>query len=248
MSLTLSVFTIGIPFLAYPSWAQTTEASGLPQKSSQTVPQVAFLQTSTRPSLCVLPPTSLRSQSLQAVYCWEYKNSYFNWFNFYSLSYRMFFAFHPKKFFCIVVESFMHTYLNITNVVKEVWSLACTWPQHLQSGHSCECQWRWQDSLLVWTLFQYISRHPVGWFQFPDHRKLFVFQQLLCPTVESGKMKNKDIQINMYYCMTGRTIRRNIQCEIDRIGPTEGRDDTEVKNGIISPHCQTRGIAIIDLL
>ena len=31
------------------------------------------------------------------------------------------------------------------------------------------------------------------------------------------------------YIMTGRAIRGN---EVDRIGPTEGRDDTEVENGI----------------
>ena len=36
----------------------------------------------------------------------------------------------------------------------------------------------------------------------------------------------------MYYCNTGRAIRGNIPSEIDHIGPTEGRDDTEVENGI----------------
>ena len=35
--------------------------------------------------------------------------------------------------------------------------------------------------------------------------------------------------------MTWRAIRGNIPFEIDRIGPTEGRDDTEVENGIF-PH------------
>ena len=38
--------------------------------------------------------------------------------------------------------------------------------------------------------------------------------------------------IIMYYCMTGRTIWGNIVFEIDRIGPTEGRDDTEVEKAI----------------
>ena len=37
----------------------------------------------------------------------------------------------------------------------------------------------------------------------------------------------------MYYCMTGRVIQGNILFEIDCIGPTDGRDDTEVKNGIL---------------
>ena len=35
--------------------------------------------------------------------------------------------------------------------------------------------------------------------------------------------------------MTGRVIWGNISFEIDRIGPTEGRDDTEIENGIF-PH------------
>ena len=38
--------------------------------------------------------------------------------------------------------------------------------------------------------------------------------------------------IHMYYCMTGRAIQGNIPFKIDRISPTEGRDDTEVENGI----------------
>ena len=32
--------------------------------------------------------------------------------------------------------------------------------------------------------------------------------------------------------MTGRAIWGDIPFEIDRIGPTEGKDDTEVENGI----------------
>ena len=39
----------------------------------------------------------------------------------------------------------------------------------------------------------------------------------------------------MYYCMTGRAIWGNIPFEIDRIGLTEGRDDTEGENGIFPP-------------
>ena len=42
------------------------------------------------------------------------------------------------------------------------------------------------------------------------------------------------IYIYIYYCMTGRAIQENIQFEIDRIGPTEGKDDTEVEKGIFS--------------
>ena len=34
--------------------------------------------------------------------------------------------------------------------------------------------------------------------------------------------------------MTGRAIREYILFEIDRIGPIEGRDNTEVENGIFS--------------
>lgn len=44
-----------------PSCLHTTLASGMPHSSSQTVPQVLPMQSSTRPSLVLLPPTSLRS-------------------------------------------------------------------------------------------------------------------------------------------------------------------------------------------
>ena len=54
--------------------------------------------------------------------------------------------------------------------------------------------------------------------------------------------------IHIYYCMTGRAIRGDIPFEIDSIGPTEGRDDTEVEYGILPRIVPTRGIAIIDLL
>ena len=51
----------------------------------------------------------------------------------------------------------------------------------------------------------------------------------------------------MYYCMTGRAIQGNIPFKTDRIGPTEGRDDTEVESRErnISLYCPTRGIAIL---
>ena len=41
---------IDIPVVEYPSCLQATVASGVPQKSSQTVPQALLLQISTRPS------------------------------------------------------------------------------------------------------------------------------------------------------------------------------------------------------
>ena len=50
-----------------------------------------------------------------------------------------------------------------------------------------------------------------------------------------------------YICMTGRAIQGNIRFKIDRIGPTEGKDDTEVENGIF-PRIARPEIAIIDLL
>ena len=34
----------------------------------------------------------------------------------------------------------------------------------------------------------------------------------------------------LYYCMSGRAIRGNIQLETDSIGPTVGRDNTEVES------------------
>ena len=48
--------------------------------------------------------------------------------------------------------------------------------------------------------------------------------------------------------MTGRAIRGNILFEIDRIGPTEGRDEYRGRERNISPYCLTRGIVIIGLL
>ena len=54
----------------------------------------------------------------------------------------------------------------------------------------------------------------------------------------------------MYYCMTGTAIQGNIPFKTNHIGPTEGRDDTEVESRErnISLYCPTRGIAILDLL
>ena len=50
-----------------PSWLQATLASSTPQRSSHTVPHVPLMQTSTRPSKKVEPPTSLISPSVQSV-------------------------------------------------------------------------------------------------------------------------------------------------------------------------------------
>ena len=52
--------------------------------------------------------------------------------------------------------------------------------------------------------------------------------------------------IYIYYCITGRAIRGDILFEIDRIGPTEGRDDAEVENGIFPHITRPEEIAIID--
>lgn len=57
---------ISLPVSEYPSCLQTTLASGVPQESSQTVPQLLFKQTSTRPSKLLLPPISLTSPSVHA--------------------------------------------------------------------------------------------------------------------------------------------------------------------------------------
>ena len=43
------------------------------------------------------------------------------------------------------------------------------------------------------------------------------------------------VNVCIYYCMTGRAIQGNSLFEIDRIGPTKGKDDTEAENGIF-PH------------
>ena len=56
-----SRFKIALPVLKNPSCLQATLASLIDQDSSQTVPQVSFQQTSTRPSYIVDPPTSLMS-------------------------------------------------------------------------------------------------------------------------------------------------------------------------------------------
>ena len=60
-----SIWTMNSLISAYPSCLQTTVASLTPQASSHTVPQVPLWQNSTRPSLSVLPPTSLTSPDVQ---------------------------------------------------------------------------------------------------------------------------------------------------------------------------------------
>ena len=51
----------GIPVVGSPNCLQTTWASAVSQKSSQTVPQTLLLHISTRPSDDEDPPTSLRA-------------------------------------------------------------------------------------------------------------------------------------------------------------------------------------------
>ena len=48
--------------------------------------------------------------------------------------------------------------------------------------------------------------------------------------------------------MSWRAIRGNIQLETDSIGPTVGRDNTEVQELNISPYCPTITNAITYLL
>lgn len=52
----------------YPNCLQTTLASTLPHKSSQTVPHRPLLQTSTRPSISLLPFTNLMSPLVHSVF------------------------------------------------------------------------------------------------------------------------------------------------------------------------------------
>ena len=55
------------PELGSPSWKHTTVASGVFQKSSHTVPHSLLEQISTRPSMGVRPPVSLKSPSVQPI-------------------------------------------------------------------------------------------------------------------------------------------------------------------------------------
>ena len=62
-----------LPVPAKPNCLQATLASGVPQRSSQTVPQALLLQISTRPSY-IAPPTSLMSPWLQTAIGHNYNN------------------------------------------------------------------------------------------------------------------------------------------------------------------------------
>ena len=59
--------TMYVPVAENPSCRQATCASTVPQKSSHTVPHCPFRQTSTRPSLSVVPPTNRMPPAGQAV-------------------------------------------------------------------------------------------------------------------------------------------------------------------------------------
>ena len=65
-----------LPVEENPSWLQATLASSTPQRSSHTVPHVPLMQTSTRPSKKVEPPTSLTSPSVQSVCFYEFSHAY----------------------------------------------------------------------------------------------------------------------------------------------------------------------------
>ncbi len=64
--LSLSI-AYGSPVVENPNCPQTTCASGVPQKSSHTVPHTPLRQTSTRPSFNDCPFTSLILPSVQSV-------------------------------------------------------------------------------------------------------------------------------------------------------------------------------------
>ena len=59
--------TTYVPVAENPSCLQATCASTAPQKSSHTVPHCPFRQTSTRPSLSVVPPTNRMPPAGQAL-------------------------------------------------------------------------------------------------------------------------------------------------------------------------------------
>lgn len=56
------------PISLYPSCLQTTAASGIVQSLPHTVPHTSLKQISTRPSSSVLPPLSLMSPLVQAIF------------------------------------------------------------------------------------------------------------------------------------------------------------------------------------
>lgn len=58
-----------LPVSENPSWRHTTVASTALKASSHTVPHVLLLQTSTRPSRLLAPPTSLISPPMQPILC-----------------------------------------------------------------------------------------------------------------------------------------------------------------------------------
>ena len=74
-----------------------------------------------------------------------------------------------------------------------------------------------------------------------EEKVLYIFH-----TEQSFLSLNNNNNTHNILLLTGRAIQGNILFEIDRIGPTEGRDDTEVENRIFSRIARLEGIAIID--
>ena len=70
-SLCTSLSGCDAPVAENPSCLQATCASTVPQKSSHTVPHCPFRQTSTRPSLSLVPPTNLMPLSGQTEYSYK---------------------------------------------------------------------------------------------------------------------------------------------------------------------------------
>ena len=75
-SLCTSLSGCDAPVAENPSCLQATCASTVPQKSSHTVPHCPFRQTSTRPSLSLIPPTNLMPPTGQTEY--NYKKVNYN--------------------------------------------------------------------------------------------------------------------------------------------------------------------------
>ena len=62
--------------------------------------------------------------------------------------------------------------------------------------------------------------------------KNFIHQYYLQKSMQKYYTQKKIVNIQYNIAWLGRAIQGNIPFQIDRIGLTEGRDDTEVENGI----------------
>ena len=72
---------------------------------------------------------------------------------------------------------------------------------------------------------------------FPNHRIIYINTHNACITYcyPCTYTEAIDIIIKLLYNLEGNHIQRNIPFKIDRNGPTKGRQDTEIENGIF-PH------------